>query len=196
VTGPAGLDPYALVRAAGMAAVTVPERTIQPDPTPEIPNPAPLVIPGGVRIVPDLDALPDFLKGPDGQFAPAVASAVLWQLFHSLEIRAVTGHVVLTSVPGGVGGTIWQEGRSIDFPITWDQPAPAAPTGVLISTEATIQAVGRTVAVLKDGSATTTGAVITATNIADADIIVNTTDPLIYHAQGLYLHTPILDLEQ
>lgn len=190
------LDAAAVVEAVAVEFEVTPADVRVPPPTPENMQPTPVPIPGDVRLVLDLDALPAVLKSPDGAgLRMSAAVAVLWRMFHALEIRAVTGSLVLTGVPGGIGGTIWQEGRTIDFPITWDTPTPTPPTGALITTEATIQATGKTVARLKEGSATTTGGVITATNISDGDVIVNTTDPLIYHAQALYLFTPVLDLE-
>ena len=191
------LDPYKTVLAAGVQVEVIPESTYVPDPTQGVPDPEPVTVPARVRFSLDVESLPATLKSPDGQRVDLAAIvALLWQVEHSREIRAVTGHVVLTAVPGGIGGSIWQQGRAIDFPVTWDQPAPTPPTGVLITTEAGVIGAGKTVAVEKIGTATTTGAVITATNVSGADLIVNSSVPIIYHAQGLYLHTPILDLEQ
>lgn len=198
MTLPGELDAVGVVQATAVQVEVTPPDVREPPPTPDGPPADPIIIAGDTRLVLDLDALPAVMKSPDGTgLRMSAAVAVLWQIQHSMQIRAVTGRVVLTAVPGGVGGSIWQAGRAIDFPLTWDTVAPIAPsTGVLITTEAGVIGAGKTTAVVKDGTVTTTGAAITATNVSGADLIVNGSAPIIYHAQGLYLYSPVLDLEQ
>jgi hypothetical protein len=193
VTQPGEVDPYATVRAAGIEVEVVPEVTIQPDPTPEVPNPQPIVVPEAVRFRPNLAALPDVLKTPDGTgFDLTTAVAMLWQVFHSLEIRTVAGYVTLTSVPGGIGGTVWPAGQTLELPIIWDMSPPQVPTGAVVTTEAGVAWMGKTTARVKPGSITQAGCVVQASVVGVASVTPNGGQPITYTATALYLHTPTI----
>lgn len=196
MTDPLEIDPYATVKAAGVQVYVTPETTYQPPVTPETPNPAPVVTPESRRLVPDLAALPDFLKSPDGPWLDLPAAvAILWQIWTSLEIRSVAGvHTVTTISPEGAG-TAWAPGLTIERAVTWQTPAPTIPTGSRVSVEAGLVNVGKTIAVVKPGSLTTTGCVIQATNISGGYIVINDSDQIVsYTVEGQYLYTPVLDL--
>lgn len=194
MTGPEQLDPRAIVKAALVKAEVIPETTYTPPGTANDPNPEPVTVPARTVIAPLLDALPDVLKTADGlHYDLGGAVGMLWALLQSMEIRTVTGHVTLTAIPGGVGGTIWAAGASFEKPITWDVAAPEEPTGVLVSAEAGILSAGKTVATLKAGTATTTGATLVCKNVSGGNVIVNASNPITYNAQAMYLYTPPLE---
>lgn len=191
------LDPLAAVQAAAVEVQTTPAETYQPPPTPETPNPDPVAIPASTRLVPNLDALPAILKSADGPWLDLPAAvAVLWQIFHSLEVRTVAGQVVLTAKPASVTGPVWSPGTTAEVPVTWDEPAPIVPTGDDVNIEAGVAWMGRISARVKPGSVTTTGCVILATAVGAAPVVPSAGQPVALTAKGLYLHTPALDLEQ
>jgi hypothetical protein len=192
VTGP--IDPRAIVKAATVKAEVIPESTYIPPGTANDPDPDPVTVPARTVIAPLLAELPDILKSPDGEsYSLNDSVGMLWALLQSLQIRTVTGHVTLTAVPGGVGGTIWAAGASFEKPIVWDAAAPETPTGVLVSAEAGILSAGKTVATLKAGTATTTGATLVCKNVSGGNVIVNASNPITYNAQAMYLYTPPLE---
>ncbi len=187
------IDPRAIIKAASVKVQEIPASSFTPPATPEVPDPQPVVIPAITRLTPVLSALPDLLKSGNGEnYDLSGAVALIWAMLQSMEIRTVTGHVTLSTIPGGVGGSIWAAGASFEKPITWDTPAPEAPTGVLISAEAGVLSAGKTIAVVKDGTATSIGATLTCTNVSGGNVIVNSTNPITYNAQALYIYTPPL----
>jgi hypothetical protein len=187
------IDPRAIVRAARARVKIIPGGpSVTPPPTPDNPDPQPVAVPPRVVIGPPSDTIPDLLKGPDGGLTLGAGLGMLWALFQSLEIRAVTGHLTLTAPPNG--GPLWPAGQAAEKPITWDEPAPETPTGVLISAEAGILSAGKTVAVLKPGTATSTGATLVLQNLSGTAVAVNPANPITYNAQALYLYTPPLEV--
>lgn len=187
------IDPRAIIKAASVKVQEVPAGSFTPPATPDVPDPQPIVIPAITRLTPVMANMPDILKSVDGQYYDlSGAVALIWAMLQSMEIRTVTGHVTVSTIPGGAGGTIWAAGDSFDKDITWDVAAPEVPTGVLISAEAGVLTAGKTVATVKPGTATTTGATLTCTNISGGNVIVNTNNPITYNAQALYIYTPPL----
>lgn len=192
MTGP--INPLAVVRAALVRAKAIPEGTVTPPATGEVPDPDPVVVPAQTVIGPSVADLPDFLLSPDGSsYSLADSVGLLWALLQSMEIRAVTGHVTVAAVPGGSGGTIWGSGVTFERSITWNEVAPSVPTGVLVSAEAGILTAGKTVGRVVPGTATTTGATLALTNVSGGNVVVNGANPITYNAQALYLHTPPLE---
>ncbi len=188
------IDPRAVIKAALVKVQEIPASSFTPPATPDQPDPQPIVIPAITRLIPVMANMPDILKSADGEFYDlSGAVALIWAMLQSMEIRSVTGHVTISTIPGGVGGTIWAANASFDKPITWDTPAPETPTGVLINAEAGVLSAGKTIAVVKDGTATTVGATLTCTNVSGGNVIVNSTNPITYNAQALYIYTPPLD---
>lgn len=187
------IDPRAIIKAALVKVQQIAASSFTPPATPELPSPQPIAIPAVTRLTPVLSDLPDILKSANGEnYDLSGAVALIWAMLQSMEIRTVTGHVTVSTIPGGVGGSIWAANASFDKPITWDTPSPEVPSGVLISAEAGILSAGKTVAVLKAGTATTVGATLTCTNISGGNVIVNSTNPITYNAQALYIYTPPL----
>lgn len=187
------LDPAGVVRAAAITPETVPERTYQPPPTAGDPDPAPVTLPAQTRLATTLDALPDILK-PGGNLDLAAAVAVLWQLEHSRELRAVTGHVTLTATPPTIPVGTWANGMTAELPVTWDEQPPVTPTTGIVVVEAGVAWLGRTAARVKPGSITPTGCVVLATAVGIVPVTPSTGQPINYSVQGLYLFTPPLDL--
>lgn len=195
MTEPLDLDPMAALRSAGVQVEVTPETVETPAWTPETGDLEPIVTPERVRFRPDLAALPDIVKSPDGPWLDYEAAfAVLWQAFHALEIRAVTGSFTLTAAPEFTGGSVWPAGFTLERPVTWLAAAPRTPTGVLVRAEAGILGAGKTVAVPKAGTVTSTGATLQVTNVSGSSVVVNSSNPITYIAQALYLHTPPLTL--
>jgi hypothetical protein len=187
------IDPRAIIKAALVKVEEVAATSFTPPATPDLPDPQPIVIPAKTVLAPVITALPDVLKSADGEnYSLSGAVALIWAMLQSMEIRTVTGHVTVSTIPGGAGGSIWAANASFDKPITWDVVAPESPTGVLINAEAGVLSAGKTVAVLKPGTATAVGATLTCTNISGGNVVVNATNPITYNAQALYIYTPPL----
>jgi hypothetical protein len=185
------VDPRAIVRGAKARIRVIPAQTVTPPTTPGAPDPTPIVVPER-RVLGPADAdIPDALRGVNGTFSQGAGLGLLWALLQSLEIRAVTGHLTITAPPAG--GVSWPSGGVAEKLIVWDQEAPEAPTGVLISVEAGLLTAGKTVGVLKPGSATRTGATLILTNVSGGPVIPSATSPITYNAQALYLWTPPME---
>lgn len=188
------IDPRVIIKAASVKVQEIAASSFTPPATPDAPDPQPIVIPAITRLSPVMANMPDILKSADGQYYDLNgAVALIWAMLQSMEIRAVTGHVTVSTIPGGVGGTIWAANASFEKTITWDVAAPETPTGVLINAEAGVLSAGKTVATLKPGTATTTGATLTCTNVSGGNVVVNSSNPITYNAQALYIYTPPLE---
>jgi hypothetical protein len=193
VTEPVAIDPYEAVRSAPVHVETIPGETHEPPWTPETDGAAPVVTPPRVQLTPDLTALPSFLKSPDGTILDhGAAIAVLWQLLHSMEIRSVSGSYTLTTAPEFTGGSVWPAGLEIERPVTWLDPAPRVPTGVLVRAEAGVLGAGKTVGTPVVGTISTTGATLRLRNVSGGQVVVTAQAPITYIAQALYLHTPTI----
>jgi hypothetical protein len=187
------IDPRAIIKAALVKVQEVPPSSFTPPATPDLPDPQPIVIPAKTVLSPVIASMPDIIKSADGEFYDLNgAVSLIWAMLQSMEIRTVTGHVTVSAIPGGVGGTIWAAGAAFDKLITWDTAAPETPTGVLVSAEAGVLTAGKTIAVVKDGTTTAVGATLTCTNISGGSVVVNASNPITYNAQALYIYTPPL----
>jgi hypothetical protein len=195
VTLPGNLDAVGVVQAAAVNVEVTPPDVREPPPVPDGPPPDPITIPGDTRLVLDLAALPAIMKSPDGAgLRMSAAVAVLWRLLHSLEIRSVAGTVTLITTPPGFPA--WRDGQTAELPVTWAEAPPTVPTGAVVSVQAGIAWLGRTTARVKPGSVTATGCVVLATAVGSTSVVPADNQPIIYSVQGLYLHTPALDMEQ
>jgi hypothetical protein len=194
---PVSIDPVAAVKAAPVHFERVPGTTYQPPPAEEGEElPPPVTVPEQLVLAPSLADLPPELVNPvTGRINLGSTVAVLWQLLHSLEIRAVTGRVLLESAPGGIGGTIWRPGQSAELTMTWDSPAPMVPTGLLVTAETSIVNAAKIGVAPVEGTLTTTGGRVRAENISSQNVIVNANQPVLIRGRALYLYTPPLTSE-
>lgn len=188
MTSPVDIDPYAALRAAGVLVEVVPEITYTPDSTQGSPHPAPVTIPARVQMQPDLARLPDELKSPDGsRLDLAAAIAVLWQTFHSLQLRSVVGR---TLVPPGTYGS----GDEIEILVSWDDPPLLAPTaeGPVSVSVGSVAWMGDVRAKIKPGSLSAIGCTVVVTFLGPVVVATAKTTRVVLEATAQYLYTPPL----
>lgn len=189
------LDPYGVLRGAPITSETVPAWTYQPPPTAADPTPAPVVVPAATRLGPDLADLPTVLK-PGGALDLGAAVAVLWQALHALEIRTVQALLRVDSILENLPPNALLAGQWFERAVTWSSPPPIVPTGVVVRAETSLTNAGRLIAAAKPETLTQTGCTVRVTNVTSVAVTFDPSNPVVVNAQGLYLYTAPLDMEQ
>ncbi len=185
------IDPLALIRAASVGIRMVPASSYLPIPTEADPDPQPVPIPAQKRIVLDPGTLPDRLEIADGQPVDLAALvAVIWGALQQKDAARTRVAVGRTTLASGV----YLAGATIDLPITFDIPPLSVPESGWVQLQPAIAWLGRTKAVVKEGSITATGCVVTVTALAA--ITPTAVNPITYEAVCVYTYSAVTNLPE
>jgi hypothetical protein len=185
------INPGSIIR--NIAVREIPKRgvTFTPQPTTQNPNPTPRVIVEDSRILPDFSDLADEVINQfvdkNGQPILGNIVSVMWAMLNSMEIRYITGQIVVTD---DVLPSPWSPGVEVEFSIVWNFPLPEKTGDVLVTIEAGVAKMGRTSAWVKPGSITPSGCIIVARNVSALPILTGIGQPITYTAQAAYIYTP------
>lgn len=188
------LNPVQAILAARPKWREVPESSWTPPATPEEPDPEPVVIPARTELYVDPADLPPEVVSQAGDGVNLGAQLALLQsmvrwLWTSQQIREATGRVTLTAIPPGTAPT-WAAGESADLAVTWDATPLIVPADGDVEVDAAIAWAGKTSAVVKPGSITSTGCTITVKNISGSVVVPVAAQPITYIVRALYLYLP------
>lgn len=186
------IDPLAAVVGARPRWRTIPGFTYTPPGTEAEPDPAPVTVPARSEAYVDPADLPAELAG-DGAVSlneqVALLHAAVAQLFGDIEIRSVSGSVVVSSVPAGLGPT-WGPGESATVPVVWSTPPLRVPVHADVEVSAPIALLGRTAGEVVPGSITVEGCTVRVHNISATPVVPTAATALTFTARALYFYLP------
>lgn len=186
------IDPLAAVVAARPRWRTIPGFTYTPPGTEAEPDPAPVTVPERSEAYVDPAELPHELIS-DGAVSlneqVALLHAAVAQIFGDIEIRSVSGSVVVSSVPPGLGPT-WDGGESATVPVTWSSPPLRLPAHADVEVSAPIALLDRTAGEVVPGSITMQGCTVRIRNISAVPVVPTVATALAFTVRALYLYLP------
>lgn len=182
------LDLAAVLANARPKMRTIPATTYTPAPTTEDPNPEPIPVPERTEVYVDPAELPEAVTTTDGRGRPALDLGAQLAL---LQARVAQMGDARTRVAAGratVTSGVYLAGATFEVPILFDTPALAVPESGWVQIQPAIAWLGRTKAVVKEGSFTKTGCTITVTALNAISLAA--ANPITYEIVALYSYTP------
>lgn len=182
------LDPLLALAAARPRIRDIPAQTIAP------PDPAvvgeeasglpPVVIPARVEITPDPATLPPQVLADNGQpdlhKMLALTMAAVAQVTDR-RVRVATGRTTLAT-------GVYLAGQGVTLDVAFDTPALAVPESGWVQTQPAVAWLGRTRAVIVDGSITDVGCRIRVTALSP--ITPTALNPITFDVVAIYSYAP------